>query len=544
MASFPGDYYHRLRLPRTASKREIKLAFRRLARQHHPDLHPNRPDAAAKFHALREAYEVLTDRVQRQRYDQQADAGVQNSAPVPPQNGSDAVNPTTAEDFYLRGIRYAIDRRYRAALGDYTEAIALHPQFLEAYLRRAEVLYLLKDDAGVLSNCQQAIYLNSTEAKTYYYQGLARYRLGYVESAIAAFTNAIACDPGDARYYYRRGIAHRDLKEIDSAAKDLRISAKLYKAQGNQNIYEQLQCLLRPMGTAGLAWPHKLWAQVSARAFRRVPGRSAPYQKVRYSSRQNTDSQSISTPIQHLETSRRNRPHHARIRQSTFRLSRPSNQYWAPGVSSRPTAQDPSQQHPARGFRKTLRLLSNPAGELLSVYHQMMSNRQVSLVGYGLAVLANLCFVLGATQYLEASSWIEASQFWAAGGIAFVAMVFVVSSIRAALRVRGLWAADIFILATATVPLGLFAVMGATADWLIPQLPTHYSSQILWVVLGMGGLWAISHSVMALNIGFSRIQTFSNKMAAWLSPIVLATGPSVGYGVWLLTSHIPLQAAS
>ena len=70
MASSAGDYYRRLHLSPHASYQDIKTAFRRLARQYHPDLHPNQPAAIAKFHAIQEAYEVLKDRVQRRHYDQ------------------------------------------------------------------------------------------------------------------------------------------------------------------------------------------------------------------------------------------------------------------------------------------------------------------------------------------------------------------------------------------------------------------------------------------------------------------------------------------
>lgn len=542
MPSFSGDYYRRLRLPRTASKREIKLAFRRLARLHHPDLHPHQPNAVAKFHELREAYEVLSDRVQRQRYDRQQAgstfAGSQSAA-------SDSAKPATSEDLYVRGIRYALDGRYQAALANYTRAIALDPQFSEAYLRRAEVLYLLKDDREVLSNCQQAIHLNSTEAQTYYFQGLARYRLGYVESAIAAFTNAIACDPEDARYYHHRGLSHRDLKEIDSAAKDLRVSAKLYKAQGNQVMCEQVKDTLRPMGTAGLSWHRKLWAQTSRPVTQLLPiRRRTTLSSSRHSTHFYNASPSVSSSsaIPPLETSRKKRADRIRTRQSTFRVaqksSQSSSQSWTPGVSSRPSAYEPPKKNIGRGFVTTLKLLSNPAGELLPVYHQLMSNRQVSLVGYGLAVLANLLFVLGMTQYLDASSWTQASQFWAVGGITFVAMMFLVSSVRVALRVRGLWAADVFILATAVVPLGLFAAMGAGADLVVQQLSVAYQSQVLlgWVLVS--GLWAVSHSVMTLRSGFSRIQAFSDKTASWFAPVVLGAGLGLGYVVWLLSSPV------
>jgi len=70
MPSPEEDYYQRLRVSRNASRTEIKAAFRRLARQYHPDLNPKNPQAQETFRALREAYEVLIDNVQRQRYDQ------------------------------------------------------------------------------------------------------------------------------------------------------------------------------------------------------------------------------------------------------------------------------------------------------------------------------------------------------------------------------------------------------------------------------------------------------------------------------------------
>ena len=65
MASTP-DYYKTLGVPRTATADEIKKAFRKLARKHHPDAGGDE----AKFKELNEAYEVLSDEKKRALYDQ------------------------------------------------------------------------------------------------------------------------------------------------------------------------------------------------------------------------------------------------------------------------------------------------------------------------------------------------------------------------------------------------------------------------------------------------------------------------------------------
>ena len=63
------DYYEVLGLARGASEAEIKKAYRRLAREHHPDANPNDANAEERFKELTEAYEVLSDPRARQAYD-------------------------------------------------------------------------------------------------------------------------------------------------------------------------------------------------------------------------------------------------------------------------------------------------------------------------------------------------------------------------------------------------------------------------------------------------------------------------------------------
>ncbi len=67
------DYYSLLGVKRDASEKDIKRAYRRLARKHHPDVNPGEKSAEAKFKEINEAYEVLSDKEKRQKYDQYGD---------------------------------------------------------------------------------------------------------------------------------------------------------------------------------------------------------------------------------------------------------------------------------------------------------------------------------------------------------------------------------------------------------------------------------------------------------------------------------------
>jgi DnaJ-class molecular chaperone len=64
------DYYSTLGVAKTATDKEIKQAFRKLARKHHPDVNPGDKSAENKFKELNEAYEVLGDPEKRKKYDE------------------------------------------------------------------------------------------------------------------------------------------------------------------------------------------------------------------------------------------------------------------------------------------------------------------------------------------------------------------------------------------------------------------------------------------------------------------------------------------
>src|SRR4030067_111845 len=69
----PKNYYDILGVPKGATDKDIRAAYRRLARKHHPDVNPGDKAAEARFKEINAAYEVLSDKEKRQKYDKYGD---------------------------------------------------------------------------------------------------------------------------------------------------------------------------------------------------------------------------------------------------------------------------------------------------------------------------------------------------------------------------------------------------------------------------------------------------------------------------------------
>src|ERR671939_1311608 len=77
-STVPRDPYEVLGVPRDADETEVKKAFRRLARELHPDVNAHDPDAEEKFKEAAEAYEILNDPERRALYDRYGHDGLRS----------------------------------------------------------------------------------------------------------------------------------------------------------------------------------------------------------------------------------------------------------------------------------------------------------------------------------------------------------------------------------------------------------------------------------------------------------------------------------
>ena len=122
MATAERDYYEVLGVDRGASDAEIKKAFRRLARELHPDV-SQEPDAQERFRAVAEAYEVLSDAERRQLYDRYGHAGLRRGGYTPTDfdfaNLGDIFSAFFGDDLFAR------DRGGRARGGDVGVTVAI-----------------------------------------------------------------------------------------------------------------------------------------------------------------------------------------------------------------------------------------------------------------------------------------------------------------------------------------------------------------------------------------------------------------------------------
>ncbi len=88
-----ADYYKTLEVPRNASQAEIQKAYRELARKHHPDMNPDKPEAVKKFQEVQAAFDVLNNPEKREMYDRYG-SSFETMGQGAPQGGTWSAEPS------------------------------------------------------------------------------------------------------------------------------------------------------------------------------------------------------------------------------------------------------------------------------------------------------------------------------------------------------------------------------------------------------------------------------------------------------------------
>lgn len=119
------DYYEILGLARTASADEIKRAYRKLAREHHPDVN-KATDAAKKFAEIQQAYDILSDDAKRKEYDQFGFAPRNSARPGPSGNPHYTWSDAGGQDINGEDVESVFDAIFggRAGFGNQTRGRA------------------------------------------------------------------------------------------------------------------------------------------------------------------------------------------------------------------------------------------------------------------------------------------------------------------------------------------------------------------------------------------------------------------------------------
>mgnify|MGYP001424719703 CR=1 FL=1 len=140
------DYYQVLGLDKTATQKDIKNAYRKLARKFHPDLNPNNPEAKLNFQKINEANTVLSDETKRKKYDQYGkDWEHAHEFENQKQQSSNSANGNSASDFSAffesmfggsAGASRGRQTKYRGE--DYSTEI--HLELIDAYKTHKQTL--------------------------------------------------------------------------------------------------------------------------------------------------------------------------------------------------------------------------------------------------------------------------------------------------------------------------------------------------------------------------------------------------------------------
>jgi tetratricopeptide (TPR) repeat protein len=156
--------------------------------------------------------------------------------------------PKTADDWFYRGVKKGDEQDWQGAIADFSEAIRLNPNLIEAYNDRGTAYSILGENAKAIADFNEAIRLKPNDPEAYYNRGVTYRELKDYPNAIADFSQSIRLSPKDAVSYFNRGVIYQRLSDNQNAIADFQKAVDLFQQQGRTQeakgikaIIEQLQ---------------------------------------------------------------------------------------------------------------------------------------------------------------------------------------------------------------------------------------------------------------------------------------------------------------
>lgn len=147
-----------------------------------------------------------------------ASAASQQNKPKPA--SAQSANTQAAIPFYHKGTSLLSQEKFQAAIDEYNKAIELDPNFVMAYIFRANAKLKTKDWDSAIEDFNKALSLKPNDISCTINRGICKYENGDTKSAVDDFNTVIQVNPQNSIAYEYRGQCYKKLKDFDNAGKD------------------------------------------------------------------------------------------------------------------------------------------------------------------------------------------------------------------------------------------------------------------------------------------------------------------------------------